>query len=117
MKQKFEPPVPIDTEAEARRHALETAVFAAELGVVPEIDLHGEPVHLAISHLEEFVHHEVINGTEVVKIIHGRGNGILQKAVRSWLTEQNKIVLYYRDASHQLQQGAVTFAALERIKK
>ncbi|MCW1892265.1 MAG: Smr/MutS family protein [Candidatus Uhrbacteria bacterium] len=93
----------------------EAAIFAAELGSVPEIDLHGQTVNQALSMLDGFLNHECLQGTEAVKIIHGRGTGALQKAVRLFL-QDHPLVVILKDASSMSQQGGVTYAALERVK-
>ena len=93
----------------------EAAIFAAELGGAPEIDLHGLATDEAIRELDAFIHREIMRGTEVVKIIHGRGDGILRKTVQKWLASQKETVLYFRDTDNHLQQGAVTFAVLMSI--
>lgn len=102
-------PLPID-DAEA-------AMFAAELGDAPHIDLHGMPKHLALSELEAFFHSELMKNTEVIKIIHGRGDQILRSAIRAWLEkpEQKKLVKKFRDSANPAQNGAVTLVALERL--
>lgn len=102
-------PSPID-DAEA-------AIFAAELGDAPAIDLHGMPKHLALSELEAFFHSELVKGTDAIKIIHGRGDQILRTAVRAWLEkpEQKKLVKKFRDSANPAQNGAVTIVALERL--
>ncbi len=95
----------------------EAAIFAAELGAAPSIDLHGMPKHLALSELETFFHSEIMRGSEVIKIIHGRGDQILRSAIRAWLEqpEQKKLVKKFRDSENPAQHGAVTLVALERL--
>jgi DNA-nicking Smr family endonuclease len=68
----------------------ESAIFAAELGEAPEIDLHGETVDAALHDLDRFLHQELMGGSEVIRIIHGRGNQILHKAIHVWLEKQKK---------------------------
>lgn len=94
----------------------ESAIFAAELGEAPEIDLHGETVDVALSLLDAFINHEFVTGTEVVKIIHGRGSGKLRAAIHDYLKEQTELVAYFRDAQSPAQQGGATYAALHRAK-
>ncbi len=91
----------------------ESAIFAAELGDAVKIDLHGLSVEDATRELDSFLHHEFMNGTEVVKIIHGRGEQKLQKAVMKSLHD-NKIVEYFRGSNSPTQMNAVTYAVLSR---
>jgi DNA mismatch repair protein MutS2 len=95
----------------------EAAIFAAEIGEAPSIDLHEENVNLALDRLETFLHREMMRGTEVIKIIHGRGTGTLRKAIHAWLQKQTALVPYFRDAEATHGAGGVTYAALYRIKK
>lgn len=92
----------------------ESAIFAAELGEATELDLHGQDVNLAVSQLDQFINHEFVAGTDVVKIIHGRGTGKLRDAIHAWLKKHPQMVAYFRDARGPSQQGGVTFAALHR---
>lgn len=95
----------------------ETAIFAAELGSAPEIDLHGETVDEALVRLDQFINHEFVAGTEVVKIIHGRGSGKLRAAIHDYLRKQTELVAYFRDAQTPAQQGGATYAALHKSRK
>mgnify|MGYP001598232775 CR=1 FL=1 len=94
----------------------EASIFAAELGEAREIDLHGESIDVALSLLDAFLNHEFVAGTEVVKIIHGRGEGKLRDAIREALAKQTELVAFFRDAESRKEQGGVTYVALHRIK-
>lgn len=91
----------------------EAAIFAAELGHAPTIDLHGQTPDQAISALDGFLNHECVQGAEAVKIIHGRGSGKLRASVLAFL-KTHTLVRLVKDASHLGQQGGVTYAALEK---
>jgi len=103
--------------SEAREY--ETAFFAAEIGEVPTIDLHGMSAYLATNALDEFIHHELMQGTTVVKIIHGHGQGTLRDMVQAHLKhlKERGLVAAYRGANMMRLQNAVTLAALHRIDK
>lgn len=98
---------------------VEVSLFAAELGDAPQIDLHGKTKEEALRELEEFFHAELVKGTEVIKIIHGRGDQVLRNAIWIWLCEpvQKPLIKRFRDSSNPMQQGAVTLIALERLKR
>jgi dsDNA-specific endonuclease/ATPase MutS2 len=91
----------------------EAAIFAAELGDAEKIDLHGLSIENATRELDSFLHHEFMNGTEVVKIIHGRGEQKLQNAVMKML-RNHAVVEYFRGSNSPTQINAVTYAALSR---
>jgi len=105
-------------DAELSEQEYETRVFAAEIGDAPTVDLHGLTVDLAMHRLDEFIHHELMLGTDVIKIIHGRGGGWLRESVQRQLNElkQKGLVAYFRGAQNPALHNAVTFAALHRIK-
>ena len=89
----------------------ETLIFAAEMGGAPSIDLHGDFVDVALTRLDEFLHQQFLRGSEVIKIIHGRGTGKLRRAIHVWLKKQ-ELVRYFRDSQAPTQQGGVTLAVL-----
>jgi DNA mismatch repair protein MutS2 len=93
--------------------AHETTIFAAELGETVFVDLHGMSVDEARDELDKFLDTEFMNGTEVVKIVHGRGEQKLRKMVENHLAK-HKLVEYHRGSQSPSQQGAVTFAVLAK---
>lgn len=96
----------------------ESAIFAAELGGAPSVDLHGLDRHIAKSELETFFHSELVKGTEAIKIIHGRGDQILRNVVIRWLNEpsQQQLIAKFRGSQNPTEQGAVIYVALHRLK-
>ena len=96
----------------------EVALFAAEIGDVPTIDLHGNTVTHALARVDEFIHHELMQGSESVKIIHGRGGGWLRDAIQKYLAklQQQGLVALYRGSTIPPEQNAVMLVALHRIK-
>ncbi|MFZ2803768.1 MAG: Smr/MutS family protein [Patescibacteria group bacterium] len=108
------PTEPKAQEPKAPNNPHESTIFAAELGTAVTIDLHGLDVNQATSDLDQFLNHEFMQGTEVVKIIHGRGEQKLKKMVEAHL-KNNPLIDYSRGAQSPGQQGAVTYAVL--VKK
>ncbi|MFA5185701.1 MAG: Smr/MutS family protein [Patescibacteria group bacterium] len=97
----------------------EAAIYAAELGEAPEINLHGMTVDEALSEADRFLHQELMRGSEVIRIIYGHGEQKLHVAINKWLARQKELELVaaYRGAQHKPgQQNAVAYAALHRIK-
>lgn len=97
-----------------RNEDIESALFSAELGDAPTLDLHGQSVNVAIDMLSDFINHEFMEGSPVIKIIHGRGSGVLRKAVHAWLNSQKTLVAQFRDAQTPDASGGVTVVALHR---
>ena len=90
----------------------EASVFAAELGgEVAELDLHGLDVEDTRRELDKFLNHEFMQGSDAVKIIHGRGEQKLQKTVENFLSGHD-LVEYFRGSQDPKQAGAVTYAVL-----
>ena len=58
-------------------------------------------------------------GSDVVRIIHGRGGQILRQAIMKRLEQMKKqqLVAGYRDTTNPMQAGAVTLVALYRIPR
>ncbi len=99
---------------------IEHLIFAAELGDASTIDLHGMTPDVALRNLDSFLHHELMRGTKVIRIIHGHGSGALRSIVHDYLKhekEKTNLVAHYRDASIPVFMGGVTYAVLERINK
>ncbi len=94
-------------------HSHETAVFAAELGETPTVDLHEAlDTHDGVQELETFLDRQFVAGTPVVRIIHGRGTGAMRQAVHDALSTSPYIV-FFKDATGGHSAGGVTFAVLD----
>ncbi|MFH1077931.1 MAG: Smr/MutS family protein [Patescibacteria group bacterium] len=92
----------------------EAAVFGAELGgECASVDLHGIRVQEAVETLDALIDKEFMSGTEVVKIIHGRGEQKLRRAVEEHLSK-HQLVEFWRGSNAPTQAGAVTYAVLAR---
>jgi len=118
-KKVIEIPTPDNvSKQDPKKAAYEQAILAAELGSVPELDLHALYPDEAIRTLDAEISHHAAVGTDVLQIIHGRGEGVLKKAVKEHLSK-NPLVAYFRDAEHPGKQGGVTYAVLHdaRMKR
>jgi dsDNA-specific endonuclease/ATPase MutS2 len=91
---------------------LEALLFAAEIGDVPELDLHGDPKDLARERLSSFIHQAWMRGTESVRVVHGHGTGLLRDEVRKVL-QKEPLVAGFRDADGA-RTGALTLVVLYR---
>ena len=79
---------------------------------IPSIDLHGYSEVNALITLELFLHHEYARRTPRVRVIHGKGNGILRDAVRRELT-RSQLVRTVDAGSHFQGDEGVTLADLD----
>jgi DNA mismatch repair protein MutS2 len=95
--------------------AHESTAFAAELNnETPVVDLHGMRADEARHALEHAVNHQFMEGAEAIRIIHGRGDGILRRMVHDALKAQAELVAYFRDSTAPGQQGGATIAVLHK---
>jgi DNA mismatch repair protein MutS2 len=56
-----------------------------------DIDLRGKRVDEALSLLIDFIDNAVVAGARQVKILHGKGSGILRQAIRDYLSKQQEV--------------------------
>ena len=57
----------------------------------PEIDLHGMPVSGALSTIDSWIDKASLLGHKQLKIIHGKGAGILRHAIRTYLQSHSQV--------------------------
>ena len=77
----------------------------------PTLDLRGKRVEESLAELTLYLDDAVFLGVSSLKIIHGKGNGILRQFVRKALSER-KEVKSFQDESIQLGGAGVTVVAL-----
>ena len=51
----------------------------------PALDVRGQRVDEALDNVRPFIDEALMVGVEEVKILHGKGHGILQEEIRKWL--------------------------------
>ncbi|MDD5725974.1 MAG: Smr/MutS family protein [Patescibacteria group bacterium] len=114
---KIEMPLP-----EKPSDPIEIALLAAELdNKTPEIDLHELNTRIAIDALGNFLNKEFVGvprrDVKVVKVIHGRGSGVLQGLVADYLNKAKKFVVRFRTSSDPYEANGVTYVVLAPNKK
>jgi DNA mismatch repair protein MutS2 len=72
-----------------------TCWHGVNLEISDSIDLHGKTVKEAIFELEQFIEEALFNKVFEVKIIHGKGTGILKKTIHTFL-KKNKLIKNFR---------------------
>lgn len=97
------------------REHYEALIWGAELGTAIELDLHGEPADEALLTLDRFVHQELMQRTEIIRIIYGRGTGTLRQAILRWLKNNRKLIPYFRESTNLSEAGAVAYACLTKL--
>jgi DNA mismatch repair protein MutS2 len=77
----------------------------------PALDLHGLPPHEAIQALDKWIDQGVLSGHRHLRIIHGKGKGILRQHVHQYL-RSNRIVSKIID-NHPFSGGSgITYIEL-----
>lgn len=94
------------------QHNLYRTSSRADKDVKTEIDMRGETVDEAIGELGLFIDRCVLNNIEEIRIIHGKGTGVLRTAVGDYLkTHPN--VAEYRLGRYGDGENGVTIAKLK----
>lgn len=83
----------------------------AQRTVSGEIDLRGMAADEALLELDSYIDNAVLSGLETVRIIHGKGTGVLRKAVQAHL-RGHKCVKSYRLGTFGEGESGVTVAQL-----
>ncbi|MBR6510349.1 MAG: endonuclease MutS2 [Clostridia bacterium] len=84
----------------------------AERDVTGEVNLIGMASDEAILELDRYIDNALISGLESIRIIHGKGTGILRKSVQSYL-RTHKAVKSYRLGTFGEGEAGVTIAELK----
>lgn len=82
------------------KHSVSEAPAHVELNII------GSRVDDALSELERFLNHVSLEGIGEVRIIHGKGTGILMKAVREYLSQHPLVVSWRKGESYEGGDGA-----------
>jgi len=77
-----------------------------------EVDLRGLTAEEAIDRLDQFLDESMLGAVPRIRIIHGKGTGVLRAAVRKWLSDRNDIVSHRLGTAWEGGTG-VTVAELE----
>ncbi|MCD6354242.1 MAG: Smr/MutS family protein [Prolixibacteraceae bacterium] len=77
----------------------------------PEIDIRGQRVEEAISKVREFIDEAIMFEVRQLRILHGKGNGILKETVRSYLRAE-PMVRNYKDEHVNFGGAGITVVNL-----
>lgn len=75
---------------------------------IPNLDLHGFTKDDAVAETEQFLSHQIFVGESCCRIAHGKGKGILERAIKreiGKLVKQNKIQTSF--PSQRYPDGAI----------
>jgi len=75
--------------------------------VQDQIDLHGLDRHAALSETNEFLKKARQRGLRCVRIVHGKGLGVLKAKLRKWLPLKNEVLAFTQAPATQGGSGAL----------
>lgn len=76
--------------------SVQTDMLSENADFNAKLDIRGMRLDEALKTVQEFMDRALISSTNQLKIIHGKGNGVLRKAVKSKLREyKNKMRIYH----------------------
>jgi DNA-nicking Smr family endonuclease len=75
--------------------------------VQDQIDLHGLDRHAALSETNEFLKKARQRGLRCVRIVHGKGLGVLKAKLRKWLPLKNEVLAFTQAPAPQGGSGAL----------
>ena len=78
----------------------------------PEIDVRGKRAEEALQTVQDFIEEAIVINMGTVKILHGKGDGILRQLIRQYL-ETVDIVRSFRDESVQFGGSGITIVDFE----
>jgi DNA mismatch repair protein MutS2 len=87
--------IPASPSGPPSKPLISTVDFAAIPAVRSEINLCGMRLEEALETLRRQVDMAVLQGLKTFSVVHGKGDGILQKGVHQWLKQEPTIADYY----------------------
>jgi DNA-nicking Smr family endonuclease len=75
--------------------------------VEAQVDLHGLDRHQAHAETEEFLKKAKKRGLRCVRIVHGKGLGVLKSALRRWLPMRDEVLAFTQAPATQGGGGAL----------
>jgi DNA-nicking Smr family endonuclease len=75
--------------------------------VEDQIDLHGLDRHTALSQTNEFLQKAKKRGFRCVRIVHGKGLGVLKARLRKWLPLKNEVLAFTQAPAAHGGSGAL----------
>ena len=88
-----------DTRGDSYRQISGVGVFSRSGRTQPagEINLHGQRVEDALTNVEQFLNDASLGNLEEIRIVHGKGTGILRQAVREYLDGHPLVINWASD--------------------
>lgn len=114
MKMKFpkESLTRIDVQEDTTKHNTKKILKSKATNVKSEIDIRGKNFDDAKDIVEKYLDDAYLSGLKSVRIIHGKGTGVLRKKLREYF-KQIKIIESFKDAQYNEGGDGVTVVTLK----
>lgn len=102
------------TRPKSRRTETVAAASRVEIkkDVLPELDIRGERLDDALSKVDKFLDDAILAGWQEVRIIHGKGTGVLRKGIAGFLAVDARVLEHKMAAWNEGDMG-VTIVTLK----
>ncbi len=103
-----------NSEPDTKQEKDKIKIYKQSILALPKVEINvvGKTELEALNEVENFLDQAIVYNLEEIKIIHGVGEGILLKAIRSYL-KNNKNVLEYRRGKYGEGENGVTIVKLK----
>lgn len=76
------------------RSVLSSNLSEKRLAFKPDIDIRGKRVEEALPVIQEFIDDAIMFGVSQIRVLHGKGNGILKETIRSFLKAEPMVTSF-----------------------
>ncbi len=101
----------IEKGSNSSQSRLMTNFSERRLSFKPEIDIRGQRVEEAISNIQEFIDEAIMFEVSQLRILHGKGHGILKETIRDYLRSE-PMVRSYKDEHVDFGGAGITVVNL-----
>lgn len=91
---------------------LTNSIMDKKLKFKPDIDVRGQRAEEALGNIQSFIDEAIIVGSKTLRILHGKGFGVLKETIRDYLRTE-PMVKSYRDEHIQLGGAGITIVELD----
>ena len=102
----------IDVQEDTTKHNTKKILKSKATNVKSEIDIRGKNFDDAKDIVEKYLDDAYLSGLKSVRIIHGKGTGVLRKKLREYF-KQIKIIESFKDAQYNEGGDGVTVVTLK----
>lgn len=86
-------------------------IMDKKLGFKPDIDVRGQRAEEALGNIQVFIDEAIVVGASTLRILHGKGYGILKELIRNYLKSE-PAVASFRDEHVQFGGAGITIVEL-----